>query len=184
MQTTEPIIMNGGNSSRVSLAASSTYSQHKSGFGKESGTGSTLTANSSSSGAGEGLAEKEKGLLEAVATNSSSPECEQLDEKNDVDTPSNIETASTDLSLSVQCESSLVTWSGEDDPENSKNIKAHVKFVVGLNIGLMNFIVSFAISVFSGVAPEAGYELGYDKDTMQLGVSAFILGLALGQHVF
>lgn len=45
----------------------------------------------------------------------------------------------------------------------------------------MNFVVSFAISLFSGVLEEAAEEFGCGKDTMALALTLYILGLAFGR---
>lgn len=87
-------------------------------------------------------------------------------------------------SISASSASSLVSWSDVLDPANPKNFSCGMKCLIGLVIGLMNLIVSFAISVFSGVedqAKEAFYgKDGKDGNVMQLGVSLYIFGLAMG----
>lgn len=45
----------------------------------------------------------------------------------------------------------------------------------------MNFVVSFAISLFSGVMKEASVEFGVQVEEMQLALTVYILGLAFGR---
>lgn len=92
-----------------------------------------------------------------------------------------IETASLSNTSSVQSQSSLVTWEAEDDPSNPKNFANIIKLAIGVVIGLMNFIVSFAISIFSGVLDQVEDDFRNGGSAVKLGVSLFILGLALGE---
>ncbi|KAK4505201.1 hypothetical protein PRZ48_003164 [Zasmidium cellare] len=88
-------------------------------------------------------------------------------------------------SISGSSGSSLVSWSDGQDPSNPKNFRWAVKCIIGVVIALMNFIVSFAISVFSGVEEKAQEAFhGEDSNVMQLGVSLYIFGLAMGPLFF
>lgn len=93
-----------------------------------------------------------------------------------------IEIASTGVPTSLESENTLVTWDGDRDAENPKNFSCFVKAGIGVNIGLMNFVVSFAISIFSGALEPAGRDSSpLSETTFEYGVSLFILGLAFGE---
>ncbi|CAK4034007.1 MFS general substrate transporter [Lecanosticta acicola] len=101
------------------------------------------------------------------------------------DLGSEIGVHSAEVSSPIQSDAGLVEWDGKHDPQNPKNFSTRIKVAIGLVIGLMNFVVSFAISVFSG----ATGPLGHDDDPLSgnaadLGVSLFILGLAFGPALF
>ncbi|KAF2165257.1 hypothetical protein M409DRAFT_67499 [Zasmidium cellare ATCC 36951] len=88
-------------------------------------------------------------------------------------------------SISASSASSLVSWSDVLDPANPKNFSCGMKCLIGLVIGLMNLIVSFAISVFSGVEDQVKEAFhGKDGNVMQRGVSLYIFGLAMGPLFF
>lgn len=86
------------------------------------------------------------------------------------------------ISYSIPSQSGLVGWTGDNDSENPHNFHQLLKAFIGFVVGMMNFIVSFAISVLSGVLTEAGQEMDVDANSMQLAVSMFILGLAIGRR--
>lgn len=93
-----------------------------------------------------------------------------------------IEIASTGVPTSLQSENALVTWDDDRDTENPKNFSCFIKAGIGVNIGLMNFVVSLAISIFSGALEPAGRDSNpLSETTFDYGVSLFILGLAFGE---
>lgn len=127
-----------------------------------------------------------RNMSESTVAMSMSTE-EQLEGKTQDDSMTVPETVrvgdfETGSSISASSASSLVSWRDGLDPANPKNFSCAVKCLIGVVIGLMNFIVSFAISVFSGVekkAKETAFK-SKDDDVMQLGVSLYIFGLATG----
>lgn len=119
----------------------------------------------------------------AISMSSEDPLAEKIRDDSDIaPEPGQTGDFETVNSVSASSALSLVRWSDGLDPANPKNFTCAVKCLVGVVIGLMNFIVSFAISIFSGVeekAKETAFK-GEANDVMQLGVSLYILGLAIG----
>lgn len=81
---------------------------------------------------------------------------------------------------SAKSNNDVVSWSGEDDLENPQKFRLVVKCLIGIVIGLMNFVVSLAISLFTGILDVSGREFHQSIDRMQLALTLYILGLAFG----
>ena len=78
----------------------------------------------------------------------------------------------------------LVTWDGDDDPENPMNFKPAKKWSMALMFGLMTFVVTFASSVFSSATMVTAMQFGVSSEVMILAVSLFVLGFAFGPIVW
>ncbi|EME86002.1 uncharacterized protein MYCFIDRAFT_117225, partial [Pseudocercospora fijiensis CIRAD86] len=80
--------------------------------------------------------------------------------------------------------SNAVTWEGDSDPNIPQNFKSHIKCAIAFTIGMMNLVVSLAVSVFTGFLPQIGHEFNSGVERMQLCLTAYILGLAFGPVFF
>ncbi|KXT17408.1 hypothetical protein AC579_5741 [Pseudocercospora musae] len=77
-----------------------------------------------------------------------------------------------------------VTWEGDSDPNHPRNFRGHIKCAIALTIGMMNLVVSLAVSLFTGFLPQLGQEYEYGAERMQLCLTVYILGLAFGPIFF
>ena len=81
-------------------------------------------------------------------------------------------------------EPSLVSWVGNDDPQNPFNMSPQRKWGIVFATGAMTFCVSFASSVFSTTVFVTAAEFDVDAEIMLLGVSLYVLGFAFGPLIF
>ncbi|KAF7190220.1 Citrinin biosynthesis cluster MFS transporter mrr1 [Pseudocercospora fuligena] len=87
-------------------------------------------------------------------------------------------------SFSLETGSNAITWEGDSDPNIPRNFKRHIKCTIALTVGMMNLVVSLAVSVFTGFLPQVDQEFGYGTERMQLCLTVYILGLAFGPVFF
>lgn len=77
-----------------------------------------------------------------------------------------------------QRDPNLVTWDGDDDPENPMNFKPSRKWRIAVMFGLMTFVVTFASSVFSSATMVTSMQFGVSSEVMTLGTSLFVLSVS------
>ncbi|GIZ46947.1 hypothetical protein CKM354_001005000 [Cercospora kikuchii] len=84
-----------------------------------------------------------------------------------------------------QSNTNLVSWSGANDKENPQNFSNMTKLSIGINVSMMNLIVSFAVSVVSSMLGQIAIDFEqHDLEEMQLAVTVYIAGLAFGPVFF
>ncbi|KAJ5894854.1 hypothetical protein N7495_006545 [Penicillium taxi] len=78
----------------------------------------------------------------------------------------------------------LVTWNGNDDPENPQNWPEHSKILRSSAPLSIVFCIAFASSIFGSSASVTASEYGVSVEIMSLGVALFIAGFAVGPLLF
>ena len=87
-----------------------------------------------------------------------------------------------DLNNSSECEkTNIVTWDGSHDPDNPKNWSKTRKWSIVATTCLMTFCVTFSSSVFSAAVAVTADEFNTSDEVMVLGVSLFVLGIAISE---
>lgn len=78
----------------------------------------------------------------------------------------------------------LITWNGDDDPENPQNFPKWRKWLITLCFSLTTLVVTFSSSVFSTAFQPTAMEFGVSEVTMTLGLSLFVIGFAVGPIIW
>lgn len=78
----------------------------------------------------------------------------------------------------------LITWDGDDDPENPQNFPKWRKWVITLAFSITTLVVTFSSSVFSTAFQPTAMEFGVSEEVMTLGLSLFVIGFAVGPIVW
>jgi hypothetical protein len=97
-----------------------------------------------------------------------------------IDQQSEIQIQDVEKSSSLQSKNSEVTWNNRVDPENPRNFKFWKKLLLIFVVSAMNFVVSLAISLCSGMLGDIATEYDIGETKASLTLTTFILGLALG----
>jgi len=77
----------------------------------------------------------------------------------------------------------LVTWDSAQDSENPHNFSMRRNWLITAALGLMNFCVTFASSVFSTATVPVAQQFHVSNEVSTLGTSLFVLGFAVGPLV-
>jgi hypothetical protein len=78
----------------------------------------------------------------------------------------------------------IVGWGGSHDQENPLNWSSTYKWYVIMILACMTFVVSFGSSVWSTATIVTAEEFGVSQEVMILGVTFYVIGIALGPLVF
>ncbi|KAF2172894.1 hypothetical protein M409DRAFT_62553 [Zasmidium cellare ATCC 36951] len=83
-----------------------------------------------------------------------------------------------------EADPNLVSWSGQQDPENALNWSNSRKWTSTLALAFVTFCVNFASSCLSPAVKTAATEYGVASEVMVLATTLFMLGLAVGPFVW
>lgn len=87
----------------------------------------------------------------------------------------------TETAFPRQSNTNLASWAGDNDEENPRNFRSITKISIGVNVSLMNLVISFAVSVVSSMLGQIAYDFKqHDLEETQLAVTVYITGLAFG----
>lgn len=81
-------------------------------------------------------------------------------------------------------EPKLVTWDGQNDPENPQNWPLRTKILRSTAPLAVIFSIAFASSIFGSSANVTAAQYGVSAEVMSLGVALFVGGFAVGPLVF
>lgn len=80
--------------------------------------------------------------------------------------------------------SSLVDWSGPDDPENPTNMAFSCKWEVTIALSLLNLSTTFSSSVSGPAGQVTAREFHVSSEVMILATSLYLTGFVAGPFVF
>ncbi|WWC85578.1 uncharacterized protein L201_000442 [Kwoniella dendrophila CBS 6074] len=78
----------------------------------------------------------------------------------------------------------IVSWNGDDDPDNPQNWPKNKKIAMTLLYGATTMCATFASSIFSAASPFIAKQYGISQVVSILGLSLFLLGFVVGPVIF